>query len=264
MLKMNFHQRKMKNDFSIVFSQIPEDIRNNLCTTFRKIVTNYSQERWEPSELNGAKFSEVVFRVLEWYTNQDNSYTSFGHRIHPFEDRLRRFENRTNFSKSIRFHIPRMLAVINSLRNDRGVGHVGGDVNPNHMDSVAVVYITKWILAELIRIFHKLPIKEAEKLVEKIVEKEVPIIWEIFNKKRILDTSLKYDKKILIFLYSEYPKSLKESDLFEWSEHSNLTIFRKILIQLHGSKLIEYDRKLCLAVISPKGIKFVENNIKLA
>lgn len=252
-----------QNEFKNLFINVPQKIRENLKKHFKEIILNYKENRWEPSELNGAKFSETVFRVLEWHTNSDNSYTPFGSRIHPFDVKLRQFENRSSFPNSIRFHIPKMLAVVYSLRNDRGVGHIGGDVNPNHMDSMAIVYMTKWIMAELIRIFHALPISEAQSIVEKIVEREIPIVWMISDKKRVLNPSLNAEEKTLVILHSEYPNGINEKNLFKWVEYSNPTTYKKILIKLHKEKFIEYDKKTSLITLSPRGIKFVEQKINL-
>ncbi|MFH1376437.1 MAG: hypothetical protein ABIH25_02265 [Candidatus Woesearchaeota archaeon] len=248
-----------QNEFTKIFNSMPKELRENLEKYFLEIIKNYKENRWEPSELNGAKFSEVVFRILEWHTN--NSYTSFGTKIQPFSDKLKQFENKTNFSNSIRFHIPKMLAVIYSLRNDRGVSHVGGDVNPNHMDSVAIVYISKWILAEIIRIVHTLSISDAHELVEKIVEKEIPVVWTIFNKKRVLNINLNFEDKTLVLLYSEYPKEINEKNLCAWVEHSNSSIYKNVIKKLHKEKFIEYDKESSSVIISPKGIKRVEQEI---
>lgn len=254
---------KSQNELTTIFSNIPQDLREALEKHFKEIILNYKENRWEPSELNGAKFSEAVFRVLEWHTNNDNSYTPFGGRIHPFDVKLRQFESRSGFENSIRFHIPKMLAVVYSLRNDRGVGHIGGDVNPNHMDSMAIVYMAKWIMAELIRIFHTLSISKAQSIVEKIVEREIPIVWMISDKKRILNPSLNVEERTLVILHSEYPNGINEKNLFNWVEYSNPTTYKKILTKLHKEKFIEYDKKNSLVTLSPRGIKFVEQKIDL-
>lgn len=51
------------------------------------------------------------------------------------------------FPRSVRIQIPRMLIALNEIRNNRGAGHVGGDVNPNEMDSRVVLEMSKWIMA---------------------------------------------------------------------------------------------------------------------
>ncbi len=47
--------------------------------SYTEIKENFGQGRWEPSELNGGKFCEVTFRLLEWHTSTPaHSYTAFG------------------------------------------------------------------------------------------------------------------------------------------------------------------------------------------
>ena len=47
-----------------------------------------------------------------------------------------------------------------------GVGHVGADVDPNHMDALCVLQMSKWVFAELVRIFHGTTTEEAEATVD--------------------------------------------------------------------------------------------------
>ena len=68
------------------------------------------------------------------------------------------------------------------IRNNRGVGHVGGDVDPNHMDAEAVQTMAGWAMAELVRIFHGVKTEEAQETVDALVERKSPIIWEVLGK----------------------------------------------------------------------------------
>lgn len=252
------------DELTSLFANLPQEIRDNIVKHFKEIVVNYKENRWEPSELNGAKFSEAIFRLLEWHTNQDKAYTPFGNKTEPFNDKLKQFENKSTFPNSIRFHIPKMLGVIYSLRNDRGIGHIGGDVNPNHMDSVTILSLSKWVMAELIRIFYTVSLSEAQSIVERIVEKEIPIVWKVMDKRRVLNNDLSFEEKTLVLLYSTYPEATKEKDLINWIEHSNPTVYRRILEKLHKDKYLEYDRRKSLISLSPKGIKLVERTINLS
>ena len=72
------------------------------------------------------------------------------------------------------------------IRNNRNVGHVGGDVDPNHMDAVCVLQMSKWIVAELIRVLHQLPSTRPPRL-DALVEREVPLVWKVGGRKRVLE-----------------------------------------------------------------------------
>lgn len=255
---------KAQLNFSAVFPQIPHDIRIRIEAAYSEILSNYLENRFEPSELNGAKFAESVFRLLEWHTTPTHSYTPFGHSIKNFSDSIRKLENLASFPDSVRFHIPILISSIYTIRNKRGVGHMGGDINPNKMDATLIVNISKWVLSELVRLFHSISLSDAQTIVENLTVKEYPVVWDIFDKKRVLNNKLNYNEKTLVLLYSIYPNPALEPKLVYWLEYSNPTAFRKhVLVPLHKERMIEYDSISKYIVLSPKGVKFVEENIDL-
>jgi len=251
-------------EFSTVFPSFPTDLREALERSYREILSNFIHGKFEPSELNGGKFAEAVYRLLEWYTDPSNSYTPIGTSIRNFKQSNRKFEPLSSFPDSIRFHIPEIIVTMYTIRNKRGVGHLGGDVNPNFMDSSLILSMAKWVLGELVRIFYVTTLDKAQVLVDSITVKKLPIIWAVEDKRRILNTSLKYTRKTLVILYYEYPKSCSDRELFSWCEYSSLSPYRRnVLAKLHNAKMIEYNRTTGVVVISPLGIKYVESNIDL-
>ncbi len=160
--------------------------------------------------------------------------------------------------------IPRALSFLYTLRNKRGIAHVGGDVDANQIDAVACLRIADWCLCELIRIVHALSLEEAQALLDAIAARQLPQIWSVVGKKRVLDNSLDYKSQTLLLLYSEKDSGIPTAgtpveDLFAWTEHSNFAVYRRdILRPLHNQRLIEYDRETEVAIISPLGIKEVE------
>lgn len=250
-------------DISNLFCNFPDVLKKSLIDSYNEILKNYRERRWEPSELNGGKFCEVVYTILKGYV--DGIFPSKPSKPQNMVDACRSFERLSpnNFPRSIRIQIPRMLIALYEIRNNRGVGHTGGDVDPNHMDANAVIYMSKWILAELIRVFHNVDIKTASSTVDIIVERLLPVIWEVNGKIRVLNTKLTMKEKSMVILYYSV-KSINESSLVEWVEHSNTSAFRRdVLRKLHKDKLIEYDDKRRTITISPKGINFVEESINL-
>lgn len=249
----------MSSIFKETFKDLPDELRDELEKTYLKLIRKYRQQQFEVSELNAAKFSEVVFRILEWHTSPSKTYTSFGTPLRDFGQCCRRFENMSRCHDSIRFHIPKALNSIYSIRNRRGVGHISGDINPNKMDCMYIIHSVKWILCELIRILHTLNINKAFALVQSIISKEITVIWTIGDKKRILDRKLDASDKTLLLLYSEYPDSVLDTLLIDWLEYKNSTRFKNnILKDLHERKLLEYDLTSKQVFISPIGLTHAE------
>jgi len=154
-----------------------------------------------------------------------------------------------------------MVQALYEIRNNRGVGHVGGDVDPNFLDATAVYGMASWILAELIRIFHEVSTKEAQETVDVLIERKHPLIWEVEEIRRVLDPTMEKGDQALLLLHAK-PSWVPEKDLVNWVEYCNLRMFRKqILVPFHKSRLIEYDNQQRRVRISPLGSARVEQQI---
>lgn len=243
-----------------ILSPIPKSLRLDLFDKFNHITINYRENRWEPSELNGGKFCEIVYTIIKGYI--DGIYPTTASKPPDFLQSCRSLELLpSSYSRSIRIQIPRMLIALYEIRNNRGVGHAGGDLNPNKMDATCIMYMSKWILAELIRIFHNVDTETAESSINILMDRTLPVVWQIDSKIRVLNPSTTMKEKTLLILYQS-PNNVKEQDIVNWVEHSNSSIYRRdILRPLHKEKLIEYDENIRQITISPRGIAYVELKI---
>ena len=158
--------------------------------------------------------------------------------------------------------MPRALLFIYTLRNKRDLGHTGGEVDANEIDALTALRLADWCVCELIRACHNLPLEDAQLLCDAIAERRLPHIWNVMGKKRVLNTSLNYKEQTLLLLYSDIETGVPTEDLFEWTEHSYKTNYRRdILAKLHKDRLIEWDKGTEMAIISPLGIDEVEKII---
>ena len=99
--------------------------------------------------------------------------------------------------------IPRVLVGLYDVRNRRGVGHVGGDVNANHMDATFLLHSCQWVMAELVRMFHDTDVGTATAIADALVDRTLPIIWQVGEVRRLLDTALSDRDSVLMLLYNE-------------------------------------------------------------
>ncbi|MEA2564211.1 MAG: hypothetical protein QOH06_5715 [Acidobacteriota bacterium] len=117
-----------------------------------------------------------------------------------------------------------------------------------------------WVMCELIRVFHNLPIEDAQAVVDSLATKQVQDIWEVAGKKRVLRRGMNYKQKVMLLLYSQPESAALSEELFEWSEHSHMAHFRRdVLKALHKSKFVEYDRTEEIVYLSPLGVSEVES-----
>lgn len=251
-------------DQSKLLIGVPVGLRDPILASFREISANYLEHRWEPSELNGGKFCEVVYTILDGAIS--GTYAATPSKPADMVQACRALEkippNPTRKGdRSLRILIPRMLQPLYEVRNNRGVGHVGGDVDPNYMDASTVFEMASWILAELIRIFHGVSTEQAQSAVDALIERKHPLVWEIEGIKRVLDPKMQKRDQVLVLLYQR-PAWVSEKDLLAWVEYSSAGMFpRRVLKPLHDERLIEYDAERSRARISPVGAKEVEQRL---
>jgi hypothetical protein len=238
------------------FAAIPPTLRDDLLGAFNEIVKNYREHRWEPSELNGGKLCEAVYTIIVgWleggtYPKRSKKPAQFPQQCWGLEAKYQTVPD----SRSARVLIPRMMLGVLDIRNDRNVGHTGGDVDPNPMDAMAVLHNAKWLVAELVRLLHTLTIEEATAIVDALTEREVPLVWAHGDKKRVLRPGLTLKKQTLLLLLSEADEA-PESDLLRWLEHKVPATFRKdVLLPMHKARWIEYDKVAATVRLLPPGV----------
>ncbi|MDP8997483.1 MAG: hypothetical protein M3O03_10860 [Pseudomonadota bacterium] len=234
-----------------VLNSIPDGLRLPLLKEHQSIVQNYFEHRWGPSELSGGKFCEIVYNILDGHAK--NSYLSSPAKPPDFVGACRALEQNTHVIRSFQILIPRLLPALFEVRNNRGVGHAGGDVDSNHMDATFVVSSADWVMSELIRNFHNVSTQAAQALVDNLVERRIPLVWEGDNMRRVLVPKMKLPDQIIVLLATSVGQQ-KVSDLLNWTGYENRQYFMKLLRKLHNEfRFLELSSDEASLQILPPG-----------
>jgi len=254
--------RKTQAPLEAALASIPTQFRGRIIKAYLEIKRHHSEARHESTGLSAGKLCEGVIRFLQHHLTA--SFVPFGTPVQNFQDECGKLGtfSKTAGLESLRIVVPRALAFLYTLRNKRGIGHVGGDVDANAVDSATIARLADWVICELIRVFHNLSLEDAQALVDSLASRDLPHVWEVAGKKRVLRHGLEFKQQVLLLLYSDTATGLLTEDLFAWTEYSNLGMFkRSVLGALHTKRLIEYDRDTETVVISPLGMRSVEEDI---
>jgi hypothetical protein len=240
---------------SQALSAIPDGLRGPLLAEYGSLVQNFFEHRWSPAELSGGRLCEIVFSILDGYAK--GQYAAAPFKPSNFVQSCRAFENHGHVPRSFQILLPRLLPALYEIRNNRGVGHVGGDVDSNHMDATAVLAMANWVMAELVRVFHAVPVVEAQEVVDSLVERRIPLVWQTGDVRRVLNTSLALQDQLLVLLAST-PVPLTMTLLSEWTDYPELKYLRRLLRKLHSERLIEFTETTSTVQILPPGAAHVE------
>lgn len=253
---------KSKAVLSQALQKIPDKLRARIVEAYLKQRQAFEEGEADTVGLRGGKLCEEILRLLQ--SELTGSYTPFGTKISNFTDECKKLTNlpKAAGNESLRVIMPRALDFTYTLRNKRGIGHAAGDIDANQIDAATSARIADWCMCELIRIYHSISIEDAQILLDTISVRQLPKIWTVSSKRRVLNNKLNKKEQTLALLHGELQTGIPIEDLCIWVEYSSLNMFKKrILEPLHDERLIEFDRENDMAIISPKGARIVDEDI---
>ena len=239
----------------ILCNRYPLELGNGLVGSYSNAIREYRKKNWQYAGNELGQFIEVARRIIELEIT--GKYCPLSQRLPLFNEALLQgYENAPNISISFRLLIPRFLFSMYAIRNKRGIVHVG-EVEPNVIDLSVLIYCSKWILAEIVRLQSNFPFEETLELVNSIMDREESLFWNTGNHVRLLENNMDTALKVLCLLYYKDKQSV--SELQAAIEYKNSSRFKLILKRLHAERKIEYTDNLC--ILSPLGLKLAEEKI---
>ena len=188
---------KPRSPLDAALTNVPADFRNRIIKNYLELKSRHVQNMHDAAGLSAGKFCESVVRLLQHELKKP--VTPFGKRILNLSDECDSFAQvpKTIGNDSLRIVIPRAVALLYTLRNKRGIGHVGGDIDANAIDGMTIARVADWVVCELIRLFHTMSLEEADAFVTSVASRDIPDVWEVAGKKRVLRADLDFKEKTL-------------------------------------------------------------------
>ena len=126
-------------------------------------------------------------------------------------------------------------------------------MDPNHMDATLVLSMCNWVMGELVRVLHNLPVEQARAVVDALAERRVPLVWVGPEGKRILEPSLTLKNQVLVFLASE-AAPVRVDDLFRWYGRGLRGGFNRALAELDGDAQIAIHSNNTAEILPPGAV----------
>lgn len=191
---------------------IPQDLTDAILSEYSECKSRYHWGDHRPAAINGGRFCEAVVRAIQHLGSSPTVPLSKPLQV---ETALKQIENDISLDEALRLHIPRALRLVYGVRNSRDAGHLKGGLDTSYQDASLVVGVIDWVLAELIRVVHKVPQAVAQAIVDGIVTKQVPVISE-YNGKPVLLVDASHVDRVLALLYWANRPSVAKAELRKW------------------------------------------------
>src|SRR5688572_6414750 len=160
----------------------------------------YIQRDWEPAELDGGQFCEVLARILY---HQDSGNLNRGKE---FDECASYIENEQGATHAINprrdaLHLIKVLRTIYKFRSQRGAVHISPNYGPNHMDARLMIENVRWAMNETLRIFWQGDRELVAKAIRELLQFDVPCVGLFEDVLLVQRTDLSVDEEVLVLLH---------------------------------------------------------------
>ena len=126
MQRINMSIKASRHILEQALANIPKKFRDKLAQTYLEIKREQAESKFEATGLSAGKFCEVVIRLLQ--DEITGTSIPFGKKIPNMADECRKLitAKNTTVPESVKIIIPRAIVFLYTMRNKRGIGHIGG------------------------------------------------------------------------------------------------------------------------------------------
>ena len=174
-------------------------LATQLLDEFVSLERRFIQRDWEPAELDGGQFAEILARILY---HQDSTNLNLAK---PFADACGCIINdqvtHAVLPRQDALHIVKVLQTVYKFRSQRGAVHISPSYGPNHMDAKYVVEAVRWCMNETLRIFWTGDRDAVARAIRELLQFDVPCIGKFEQTLLVQRTDLTAEEELLVLLH---------------------------------------------------------------
>lgn len=173
-----------------------------LVEEFISLERRFIQRDWEPAQLDGGQFCEVLARII-YHKDSGNLSPS-----KDFDDCMKYVEEEKGQNphainpRRDALHLCKVLRTTYKFRSQRGGVHISPLYKPNHMDSKVIIEMVRWCFADTLRIFWEGTDREQiAKAIRELLTFDVPCIGKFEEVIMVQRTDLSAEEEVLVLLH---------------------------------------------------------------
>lgn len=229
---------------------------DELLAAYQDTKRNYHAGQLRISEVEGGRFCEAAFRILEERTT--GKFTPLSRRL-DIERLMSQLSSvpQSSHPDSIRLHIPRVLRVVYDIRNSRDAAHLADSIDPNVQDATLVISCLDWVLAELVRLHHTVSPEDAQRMVQNLVRRSSPAVESFNGHLKVLKADLPASDLVLLLLYTKGPEGATTTEIRKWIRPSMRKNLARTIERLRDERSLVHSEGRT-HVITATGVQEVE------
>jgi hypothetical protein len=169
---------------------------------------------WQPTELDAGRLCEAVSRAV---LQLDTGTVTHSDLPAAIRDQLLSKRGAHKLDDKDRYHISKAIEVVYKFRSDRGAVHISPTHVANQIDSVFVMHVGKWILAEFLRLAWNADRDAIGRVIEQLAQLEHSVVHELDGKPLVLSTAVSIPEEILLLLHHAPGNRLTRREIHEYT-----------------------------------------------
>lgn len=189
-----------------------------LLDEFVSIERRYIQRDWEPAELDGGQFCEVLGRLLY------QADSGMVNRAKDLQQCLKYIDNdQVPHAISPRhdaIHLAGVVGLVYKFRSQRGAVHISPNYSPNHMDSKLIVENVRWCMMECLRVLGQGDREGIARAIRELLQFDVPCIGSYEGALLVQRTDLTAREEVMVLLHYAGEEGMTRADLGRFAQFS--------------------------------------------
>jgi len=192
-------------------------LTESLVDEFVSLERRYIQRDWEPAQLDGGQFCEVLARIIYHQDSGNlNANKQFDECAEYVEDED--CSRKHAMPRRDALHIIKVLRTAYKFRSQRGGVHISPNYEPNHMDARLIMENVRWAFAETLRIFWKGADREqVAKAIRELLQFDVPCIGKFEDVIMVQRTDLSAEEEVLVLLHYAGEQGFTRTELGKYA-----------------------------------------------
>jgi hypothetical protein len=187
----------------------------------------YIQRDWEPAELDGGQFCEILARIVY---HQDSGNLN---RDKEFKECAAYIENDQAGTHAITprsdaLNLIKVLRTIYKFRSARGAVHISSSYRANHMDARMMIENVRWAMNETLRIFWQGDREAVARAIRELIQFDVPCVGVFEDVVIVQRTDLSPEEEVLVLLHYGGEIGLSRAELGKYVRSSASAITRSV------------------------------------
>lgn len=199
---------------------------SQLLDEFISAESRFIQCDWEPAELDGGQFCEILARICYHIDSGSLNHNK------DFDACCSYIENEQVKHKYAQrrdlLHIVKVLRTVYKFRSQRGAVHISPSYGPNHMDSRLVIECVRWAMNETLRLFWKGDREEVAKAIRELLQFDVPCVGVFDGALLVQRTDLTSEEEILILLHFAGEQGMSRTEVGKSAYRASSTVTRTL------------------------------------